>query len=57
MRVQDIGTHTMLTAMVGEAPMKVRLHAEATLPQAGERVWLQVLGAHTCFYAKEELVA
>ncbi len=53
-RVQDIGTHTMLTALVGETPVKVRLHSEAALPQAGEG---QVLGPHTCFYANEELVA
>ncbi|MBA3592521.1 MAG: ABC transporter ATP-binding protein [Polaromonas sp.] len=57
MRVQDIGTHTMVTAMVGETPVKVRLHSETTLPQAGESIWLQVLGAHTCFYKNEELVA
>ncbi len=57
LRVQDIGTHTMLTAMVGETPVKVRLHPEVRLPQAGANIWLQVLGAHTCFYANEELVA
>ena len=26
------------------------------LPAPGETVWLQVLGAHTCFYRDEELL-
>ncbi|MDO9612206.1 MAG: ABC transporter ATP-binding protein, partial [Serpentinimonas sp.] len=57
LRVQDSRTHTIITAMVGETPVKVRLHPELALPQAGEGIWLQVMGAHTCFYANEELVA
>ncbi|MDI1340992.1 ABC transporter ATP-binding protein [Polaromonas sp.] len=56
-RAQDIGTHTMLTARVGETSVKVRLQPEVAVPRAGEGVWLQVLGLHTCFYANEELVA
>jgi glycerol transport system ATP-binding protein len=47
----------MLTAMVGEQTLKVRLPSQVHLPQPGESVWLQVLGAHTCFYKDEELVA
>ena len=56
-RAQDIGTHVMLTAMVGQATVKVRLHPETVPPKTGETAWLQVLGAHTCFYKNEELVA
>jgi glycerol transport system ATP-binding protein len=56
-RVQDIGTHLMLTATVGEGAVKVRLHSGATAPQAGDTAWLQLLGAHTCFYKNEELIA
>ena len=56
-RVQDIGTHLMLTATVGEGTVKVRLHSGVTAPQAGDTAWLQLLGAHTCFYKNEELIA
>ncbi|OOG45081.1 ABC transporter ATP-binding protein [Polaromonas sp. A23] len=56
-RVQDIGTHLMLTATVGEGAVKVRLHSGVTAPQAGDTAWLQLLGAHTCFYKNEELIA
>ncbi|MDP2452221.1 MAG: ABC transporter ATP-binding protein [Polaromonas sp.] len=56
-RAQDIGTHMMLTALVGASTVKARLHPETALLRAGETVWLQVLGPHTCFYANEELVA
>ncbi len=56
-RAQDIGTYVMLTGTVGEATVKVRLHPEAAAPKAGDTAWLQVLGAHTCFYKNEELVA
>ncbi|MDP1899527.1 MAG: ABC transporter ATP-binding protein [Rubrivivax sp.] len=55
--VQDIGTHTMLTAQVGGHPVKARLSPEAQAPRPGDTVWLQVLGEHTCFYKDEELVA
>lgn len=56
-RVQDIGTHLMLTAAVGEAIVKVRLHSGMTAPAAGDTAWLQLLGTHTCFYKDEELIA
>lgn len=55
--VQDIGTHVMLTATIGEHTLKARLKPEADVPQAGEHVWLRVMGPHTCFYINEELVA
>ncbi len=55
--VQDIGTHVMLTAAIGEHAVKAKLNPSARLPQAGEEIWLQVMGTHTCFYVNEELVA
>ena len=55
--VQDIGTHVMLTAAIGEYKVKARLKPEAEVPQVGEPVWLKVASAHTCFYVNEHLVA
>ncbi|RZJ56997.1 MAG: ABC transporter ATP-binding protein [Acidovorax sp.] len=55
-QVQDIGTYLMLTAKVGEHTLKARFAPEARLPSAGDAVWLQVLGAHTCFYQNEQLL-
>ena len=54
--VQDIGTHFMLTANLGANILKVRLAPEASVPAAGQIVWLRVIGPHTCFYRNEELV-
>jgi len=56
-QVQDVGTHQMLSARVGEAVLKARMASDVPLPAAGEPVWLQVLGTHTCYYRDEELVA
>jgi glycerol transport system ATP-binding protein len=56
-QVQDIGTSLMLTAKLGDRTLKARLAPDARLPAAGEPVWLQVVGEHTCFYKDEELVA
>jgi len=55
-QAQDIGTHTMVTARVGEAVLKARLPPEADAPAPGDTVWLSVLGAHTCFYRDEVLL-
>ena len=55
-QVQDIGTYLMLTAKVGEHTLKARFTPETRLPSAGDTVWLQVLGEHTCFYQNEELL-
>ncbi len=55
-QVQDIGTHWMLTARVGETLLKARLAPEVAVPAPGASVWLQVLGEHTCFYRDEVLV-
>jgi glycerol transport system ATP-binding protein len=55
-RVQDIGTHVMLTADVAGHSLKARLMSELTLPAVGDTAWLQVWGVHTCFYQDEVLV-
>ena len=55
-RVQDIGTYQMLTAQVGEHLLRARFAPEQRLPAPGETTWLQVLGAHTCYYQNEELL-
>ena len=54
--VQDIGTHLMLTARIGEHTLKARLNPASRVPQVGEEVWLQVMGPHTCLYLNDELV-
>ena len=54
--IQDIGTHVMLTAKIGEHVIKARLSPAASVPKPGEEVWLQVMGPHTCFYLNDELV-
>lgn len=56
-RVQDLGTHGMLTATADGHELKARLAPDQALPAVGEVVWLQVLGEHTCFYRNEELLA
>ncbi len=55
-RVQDVGTHLMLTATLEGHAIKARLSPETMLPAVGESAWLQVLGEHTCFYKDEVLV-
>ncbi|MBO9651611.1 MAG: ABC transporter ATP-binding protein [Variovorax sp.] len=54
---QDVGTHAMLTAQLGESTLKARLAPDAPLPDVGSTVWLRVVGAKSCFYRDEELVA
>jgi glycerol transport system ATP-binding protein len=56
-RVQDVGTHFMLTAALGGHVAKARLNPEAVVPKPGDLVWLQVMGIHTCLYVNDELVA
>ncbi|MPM35554.1 sn-glycerol-3-phosphate import ATP-binding protein UgpC [bioreactor metagenome] len=56
-RVQDVGTHQMLTADINGQIVKARCTPEQVLPAAGETVWLRVIGEHTCFYnTNEELM-
>ena len=38
------------------AAQSERFDAEQRLPSAGDQVWLQVLGEHTCYYQNEELL-
>jgi glycerol transport system ATP-binding protein len=56
-RAQDIGTHVMLSATLAGTSVKARLSPEAASPRAGDIVWLQVLGPHTCFFKGEERVS
>ena len=57
LRVQDVGTHVMLSADFAGTPLKSRLSADVTPLTSGDTVWLQVMGEHTCFYQNEEIVA
>jgi hypothetical protein len=36
--------------------IRARLHPHQRVPQAGDATWLQVNGAHTCFYENELLI-
>ena len=56
-RLQDVGTHQMLSAVAGGVTLKARLAPEVATPAAGQAAWLQLIGPHTCFYKNEELVA
>jgi glycerol transport system ATP-binding protein len=56
-RVQDVGTHTMLSATIGGHAVKARLTSEESLPAVGDTAWLHCLNKHTCFYKDEVLVA
>ncbi|MCB1982105.1 MAG: ABC transporter ATP-binding protein [Rhodoferax sp.] len=55
-KVQDVGTHVLLTADVGAHAVKARLAPAADLPAPGATVWLRLLSERTCFYRDEELV-
>jgi glycerol transport system ATP-binding protein len=55
---QDIGTYWLLTATLADGTLlRARLSGEQAIPQAGEAVWLCIVGSHTCYYRNEELVA
>ncbi len=58
-RIQDVGTYWLLTtALADGSTVRARLRPEQTVPQLGDEVWLALLGAHTCFYDRnEELLA
>lgn len=60
-QAQDIGTHWLVTAKVGEGPsaatLKARLNPEQPAPKVGETVWWSVVGAHTCFYKNDVRIA
>jgi glycerol transport system ATP-binding protein len=52
----DIGTHVLLTGQCGDLAIKARLRPDQEIPRCGDRVWLGVLGSHSCFYKNEELL-
>jgi len=53
----DIGTHLLLSATLGDTPLKARLAPDTPLPMPGQTLWLRLLSPHSCFYRNEELVA
>ncbi len=55
-RVQDVGTHVMLSATLDGHTLKARLSPDAAALSTGDSVWLKVMGEHTCFYKNEEIV-
>jgi glycerol transport system ATP-binding protein len=55
-QVQDVGTHVILSAKREGHTIKARMSVNSTHLAAGESVWLQVMGEHTCFYKNEEIV-
>jgi len=58
LRWQDLGTSGLLTTECAGEVLRVRMAtSSAAPPLAGQTVYLQVLGPHTCFYNDEELVA
>ncbi len=56
-KVQDLGTSWLLSATVGDHLIRARLAPETSPPAPGASIWLGVVGAHTCFYKNEELIA
>ena len=56
-QVQDVGTHVIVSAKREGHTVKARLSANSSHLSAGDSVWLQLMGAHTCFYKNEEIVA
>lgn len=56
-KVQDVGTHFVVTASHDGQVVKARFSNQSEAVHIGGVVWLQVLGAHTCFYKNEEIVA
>ncbi len=59
-QAQDIGTYWLVTALIrdgaGESVVRARLGPEQEIPGAGDAIWLNVVGKHTCYYRNEVLV-
>ena len=55
-KVQDVGTHVVLSAEFAGTTLKARLSTDAAQLAPGDTVWLKVLGEHTCIYKNEEIV-
>ena len=53
-QAQDIGTYWLITAQVGDHPVRLRLNAQAVAPQAGDAVWLGIVNAHSCWYGADD---
>jgi glycerol transport system ATP-binding protein len=63
----DIGTYWLISARIAQrnsdpAPdadtlIRARLSPDQTIPGVGESVWLKIVGAHTCFYRDDLLIA
>ena len=56
-KIQDVGTHVMLSADLAGHTVKARLSADAVTLSPGDPIWLKVVGEHTCFYRHEEIIA
>lgn len=54
-KVQDVGTYTLVSALLGENTLKARLPL-GTSATVGQQVWLQLMDKHTCFYRDEVLL-
>jgi glycerol transport system ATP-binding protein len=53
-QLQDVGTYWLLTARFEGQALRARLDAHAAVPRPGERIWLKVTGAHTCYYGADQ---
>jgi glycerol transport system ATP-binding protein len=56
-RIQDVGTHLMLSAEIAGQTLKARLSSDAEQLLPGDIVHLRVMGEHICFYRNEEIVS
>jgi glycerol transport system ATP-binding protein len=57
-QAQDVGTYWLLTTRAADGTrIRARLHPHQAIPKVGDATWLQVQGAHTCFYENELLIA
>jgi glycerol transport system ATP-binding protein len=56
-QIQDVGTHTILSAEIAGHLVKARLTSLPSPMAKGDTVWMQVLSEHTCIYQNEEIVA
>jgi len=53
--VQDVGTHTLVSAQFADHVIKARLPlGQSLVPE--QEVWLQLINDHTCFYRDEVLL-
>jgi glycerol transport system ATP-binding protein len=58
-QAQDIGTYWLVSARItgSDTPIRLRVNPARAIPRVGDAVWLGVVGAHTCFYRDEKLIA